>query len=79
MDFYFLQDTRIQDALGVPIKGYGEETRRRRRQHVAHSVYERNGKQYIRMQFYIQGIRNKATVQCEKELVRILFLIRCFF
>lgn len=64
-----LQDTRIQDLLGNPIKGYGEETRRRRRQHVAHSIYERNGKKFIRMQFYIQGIRNKATVQLEKDLV----------
>lgn len=71
---YWFQDTRIQDALGVPIKGYGEETRRRRRQHVAHSIYQRNGKQYIRMQFYIQGIRNKATVHLEKELVSHLFI-----
>lgn len=64
-----MQNTRIQDLLGSPIKGYGEETRRRRRQHVAHSLYERNGKKFIRMQFYIQGIRNKATVQLEKDLV----------
>lgn len=59
----------MQDALGSPIKGFGEETRRRRRQHVAHSIHLRNGKQCIRMQFYIQGIRNKATVHLEKELV----------
>lgn len=70
MDFVCdFQNTRIQDLLGTPIKGYGEETRRRRRQHVAHSLYERNGKKFIRMQFYIQGIRNKATVQLEKDLV----------
>lgn len=69
-----MQDTRIQDALGSPIKGFGEETRRRRRQHVAHSLYERNGKHYIRMQFYVQGIRNKATVHLEKELVCVYLL-----
>lgn len=63
----------MQDALGTPIKGYGEETRRRRRQHVAHSIHQRNGKQYIRMQFYIQGVRNKATVQLEKELVCLFY------
>lgn len=66
-----INDPRVQDSLGMPIKGYGEETRRRRRQHVAHSKYERNGVPYIRMQFYIQGIRNKATVQLEKRLVKI--------
>lgn len=74
--FFNFQDTRVQDALGNPIKGYGEESRRRRRQHVAHSIYQRSGKEYIRMQFYIQGIRNKATVHLEKELVGVyLYLI----
>lgn len=60
-----VNDTRIQDLLGAPIKGFGEETRRGRRQHVAHSVFERNGIPHMRMQFYIQGIRNKATVHLE--------------
>lgn len=69
----------MQDALGTPIKGFGEETRRRRRQHVAHSIYQRNGKQYIRMQFYIQGLRNKATVHLEKELVCVYFWILFYF
>lgn len=64
-----VDDPRIQDALGAPIKGYGEETRRRRRQHVAHLLVERHGEKFMQMQFYIQGIRNKATVQLEKRLV----------
>lgn len=51
--------------MGAPIKGFGEETRRRRRTHVAHSIFERNGIKHMRMQFYIQGIRNKATVHLE--------------
>ncbi|XP_037024355.1 mitochondrial import inner membrane translocase subunit Tim21 [Bradysia coprophila] len=60
-----VNDTRIQDQLGAPIKGYGEESRRGRRQHVAHTSFERNGIPHMRMQFYIQGIRNKATVHLE--------------
>lgn len=64
-----LQDSRVQDTLGQPIKAFGEETRRRRRQHVAHKTFERNGVTYMQMHFYIQGVRNKATVQLEKRLV----------
>ncbi|XP_063702841.1 mitochondrial import inner membrane translocase subunit Tim21 [Culicoides brevitarsis] len=61
-------DTRIQDALGVPIKGYGEETRRGRRRHAAHTIYEKDGRTYMRMQFYLQGCRNKGTVYLEKRM-----------
>lgn len=67
-----VNDTRIQDALGAPIKGYGEESRRRRRQHVAHTVFERNGVTHMRMQFYVQGIRNKATVHLEMKQVHTM-------
>ncbi len=66
-----VNDTRIQDQLGAPIKGFGEETRRGRRQHVAHSIFERNGIPHMRMQFYIQGIRNKATVHLEMKQVSV--------
>ncbi|CRK86557.1 CLUMA_CG000185, isoform A [Clunio marinus] len=58
-------DTRVQDSLGLPIKAYGEETRRRRRNHVAHQIYQKNNRNYMRLSFHIQGIRNKATVHCE--------------
>jgi len=71
-----VNDPRIQDQLGAPIKGFGEETRRRRRQHVAHTVFERNGVLHMRMQFYIQGIRNKATVHLEMKQVSI-FVCEC--
>lgn len=67
-----INDSRIQDALGAPIKGYGEETKRRRRGHVAHSVYVRDGVNHMRMQFYIQGIRNKATVHLEMREVGVI-------
>jgi hypothetical protein len=59
------EDPRVQDALGQPIKCYGEESRRRRRNHVAHQIYQKNNRKYMRLSFHIQGIRNKATVHCE--------------
>ncbi|CAK1550057.1 unnamed protein product [Leptosia nina] len=58
-------DPRVEDALGSPIKGYGEETTRRRRTHVSHAVYEKNGVKHMRMRFYIKGIRNKAIVELD--------------
>ncbi|CAD7079640.1 unnamed protein product [Hermetia illucens] len=60
-----INNPKVQDLLGTPIKGYGEETGRRRRRHVAHSIFERNGVKHMRMQFHIQGIRNRATVHLE--------------
>lgn len=64
-----MKDARVQDSLGAPIKGFGEESRRGRRQHVAHQMFQRNEVPHMRMQFYIQGIRNKATVNLEKNMV----------
>jgi import inner membrane translocase subunit TIM21 len=58
-------DTRVQDALGQPIKAYGEESRRRRRTHISHQAYLRDGINHMRVTFHIQGIRNKAIVQCD--------------
>ncbi|KOB71045.1 putative mitochondrial import inner membrane translocase subunit tim21 [Operophtera brumata] len=58
-------DPRVEDALGAPIKGYGEETTRRRRTHVSHAIYLRDGIQHMRMRFYIKGIRNKGVVEVD--------------
>ncbi|CAG4998442.1 unnamed protein product [Parnassius apollo] len=58
-------DPRVEDALGAPIKGYGEETTRRRRTHVSHAIYEKDGIKHMRMRFYIKGIRNKAVVELD--------------
>lgn len=63
-------DPRVQDALGQPIKCFGEETRRRRRTHVAHQIYQKNNRKYMRLSFHIQGIRSKATVHVEMREVR---------
>ncbi|XP_012267660.2 mitochondrial import inner membrane translocase subunit Tim21 [Athalia rosae] len=59
------QDTRVIDALGEPIKAYGEETRRGRRGHVSHTFYQKDGVPHVRMQFYIQGIRKRGTVHLD--------------
>ncbi|RZF46067.1 hypothetical protein LSTR_LSTR004780 [Laodelphax striatellus] len=58
-------DPRLQYELGSPIKGYGEETRRGRRRHVSHVIYEKDGVEHLRMKFYIEGLRKKATVHLE--------------
>lgn len=60
-----LQDYRVEDKLGAPITAFGEETRRGRRQHVNHLLYEKDGIKYLRMKFYLQGTRNKGTVQLD--------------
>lgn len=60
-----INDTRIQDAIGIPISGYGEETSRGRRRHVSHLLYQKDGKNYLRMKFYISGSRKRATVHLE--------------
>lgn len=66
-----LSDPRVEDKLGTPIKAYGEETRRGRRQHVNHLVYQKDGVKHLRMKFYLEGTRNKATVQLDMEEVVI--------
>ncbi|XP_017782041.1 PREDICTED: mitochondrial import inner membrane translocase subunit Tim21 [Nicrophorus vespilloides] len=61
-----LADTRIEDKLGYPIKAYGEETRRGRRQHPNYSGFiGKDGKKHLRMQFYLQGTYHKGTAQLE--------------
>lgn len=42
-------------AFGEPIKGYGETSRRGRRQQVSHVEYMKDGVKYIRLKFYIEG------------------------
>ncbi|XP_054840306.1 mitochondrial import inner membrane translocase subunit Tim21 [Eublepharis macularius] len=42
-------------VFGEPIKGYGEATRRGRRQHVSHIEYIKDGLKYMRLKFYIEG------------------------
>eukprot|EP00057_Strongylocentrotus_purpuratus_P014508 XP_011668982.1 PREDICTED: mitochondrial import inner membrane translocase subunit Tim21 [Strongylocentrotus purpuratus] len=59
------KNVEIQDALGTPIKGYGEMTRRKRRRHVSHLEYSQDGVSFMRMKFYLEGPERKATVHLE--------------
>lgn len=70
-----IADHRVEDKLGLPITAYGEETRRGRRQHVQHVIYEKDGRKCLRMKFYLQGSRHKGTVQLEMVEVSFLFKI----
>ena len=42
-----------------------EESRRGRRSHISHITFEKDGVRHMRMKFYIQGIRRRATVNLE--------------
>jgi len=57
----------VQDALGTPIKCYGEETRRGWRRHVSHVEFIQGNIKYLRMKFYVEGPFGKATVNVEKK------------
>ncbi|XP_078543641.1 mitochondrial import inner membrane translocase subunit Tim21 [Lissotriton helveticus] len=54
-------------VFGEPIKGYGETTRRGRRQHVSHVEYMKDGLKCMRLKFYIEGSepRKQGTVHLE--------------
>ncbi|XP_007438730.1 mitochondrial import inner membrane translocase subunit Tim21 [Python bivittatus] len=45
----------VVGVFGEPIKGYGEATRRGRRQLVSHIEYVKDGLKYMRLKFYIEG------------------------
>lgn len=56
---------QVTAALGEPIKGYGETTRRGRRRYISHTEFEVNGVPHMRLKFYIEGPYGKATVHAE--------------
>lgn len=56
---------KVSDAVGEPIKGYGETTARGRRRYVSHMEYVKDDINYMRMKFYIEGSRRKGTVHLE--------------
>lgn len=67
-----LEDYRVKDKLGEPITVFGEETRRRRRQHVSHAVYlDKEGKQHLRMQFHLKGAFHSGTAHLDMMEVRM--------
>ncbi|KAG9347919.1 hypothetical protein JZ751_003936 [Albula glossodonta] len=54
-------------AFGEPIKGYGETSRRGRRQQVSHIEFLKDGVKHMRLKFYIEGSepRMQGTVHTE--------------
>ncbi|XP_051019837.1 mitochondrial import inner membrane translocase subunit Tim21 [Acomys russatus] len=56
-------------VFGEPLKGYGEMSRRGRRQHVSFVEYIKNGLKRIRVKFYIEGSEpgKQGTVHVEVE------------
>jgi len=61
-----LAHEKLADLLGEPIKAFGEENRRHRRTHVAKKHYvDPQGRAGVRIQFYLQGVRNKGTAQLD--------------
>lgn len=67
-----VNDPRVEDKLGYPIKIHGEETRRGRRQHVSHVVYMgKDGRQHLRMQFHLKGTVFSGIANLDMVEVRI--------
>lgn len=61
-----IENTQVEDKLGYPITTYGEETRRGRRQHVSHAIYhDKEGKEHIRMKFYLKGTAHSGTAHLD--------------
>ncbi|XP_012581208.1 PREDICTED: mitochondrial import inner membrane translocase subunit Tim21 isoform X2 [Condylura cristata] len=45
----------VISVFGEPVKGFGEATRRGRRQHVSFLEYSKDGLKHMRVKFYIRG------------------------
>lgn len=58
-------NSEVIDAVGEPMKAYGEETSRGRRRHVSYQEYIVNGENYMRVKFYISGPKQKGTVHAD--------------
>uniref|UniRef100_A0A8C2IMW4 Mitochondrial import inner membrane translocase subunit Tim21 n=1 Tax=Cyprinus carpio TaxID=7962 RepID=A0A8C2IMW4_CYPCA len=65
-------------AFGEPIKGFGETSRRGRRQQVSHGEYMKEGLKYMRLKFYIEGSEPglRGTVHSESKEVHYNFSIK---
>lgn len=57
----------VISVFGEPVKGYGETTRRGRRQHVSFIEYVKDGLKHMRVKFYIEGSEpgKRGTVHLE--------------
>ncbi|NWR75422.1 TIM21 translocase, partial [Centropus unirufus] len=70
-------------VFGESIKGYGEATRRGRRQFVSHIEYVKDGLKHMRLKFYIEGSesgkRGTAHVEVRENPERGRFEVRYIF
>ncbi|KAM8811007.1 mitochondrial import inner membrane translocase subunit Tim21 [Eudromia elegans] len=70
-------------VFGEPIKGYGEATRRGRRQFVSHIEYVKDGLKHMRLKFYIEGSeaakRGTVHVEVKENPERGRFEVRYIF
>ncbi|NXI74552.1 TIM21 translocase, partial [Anseranas semipalmata] len=70
-------------VFGEPIKGYGEATRRGRRQLVSHVEYVKDGLKHMRLKFYIEGSepgkRGTVHVEVKENPERGRFEVRYIF
>ena len=63
---------KVQDLLGEPIKAFGEESRRGRRRHVRQLRYQDDqGRNGLRVQFHLQGLRAKGLAEVDAREVHI--------
>ncbi|NXF40419.1 TIM21 translocase, partial [Nyctibius bracteatus] len=73
----------IIGVFGEPIKGYGEATRRGRRQLVSHIEYVKDGLKHMRLKFYIEGSepgkRGTVHVEVKENPERRRFEVRYIF
>ncbi|KFP31390.1 Mitochondrial import inner membrane translocase subunit Tim21, partial [Colius striatus] len=73
----------IIGVFGESIKGYGEATRRGRRQLVSHIEYVKDGLKHMRLKFYIEGSetgkRGTAHVEVKENPERGRFEVRYIF
>lgn len=76
---YVSGDPRVVNIIGDQIKGFGEENRRGRRQHVSHVLYKRGDSDCVRMKFYIKGSRGSGTVHLEMVEVNGQYVYRYLF
>jgi len=59
------KNEQVKDAVGEPMKAFGEMNRRGRRRFVSFAEYEQEGIKGMKVQFYLEGPLNKGTVHVD--------------
>uniref|UniRef100_A0A915EJ08 TIM21-like protein, mitochondrial n=1 Tax=Ditylenchus dipsaci TaxID=166011 RepID=A0A915EJ08_9BILA len=72
-------DERCIQLFGSGLKGYGEESGRGRRRHIANHAYEKDGQQRVRVMFHLKGDRAKGRAYAEVAKVEGVWDYRGFY